>query len=131
MKEKLIGFITLVVIVLIVLINLLQSNGMEDLDRYREQQKNIITQTDDMSEQYNPEWTIEIDAYSNYEQALNLAKQLEKIRLKVLISERKVGGIVLFRVRVFQKNERDNIKNTIKKLERNEYSFKVLKPSQQ
>ena len=131
MKEKLIGSITLVIIIVMLLFTLLQGEGMENLDQYRDKQKNIITQEDYTKEQFVPQWTIQIAAYSDYQEALSLAKQLEKIRMKVLISERKVENIVIYRVRILQKNKNDKIKKTVKRLEKYDYKYQILKPSQQ
>jgi len=131
MKEKLIGFITLAIIIVMLLLNLLQGRGMENLNQYREKQTNIITQDDFKKEQFNPNWTIHIAAYNNYKEALELAKELEKIRMKVLISERKVENTIIYRVRILQKNANDKMKSTIKRLEKNNYSYQVLKLSQQ
>ena len=114
-----------------VLLNLLQGRGMENLNQYREKQTSIISQDDFKKEQYKPNWTIQIAAYNNSEDALKLAKKLEKIRMKVLISERKVENTIIYRVRILQKNENDKIKSTIKRLEKNNYSYQVLKLSQQ
>ena len=131
MKEKLIGSITLVIIIVMLLFTLLQGEGMENLDQYRDKQKNIISQEDYTKEQFVPQWTIQIAAYSDYQEALSLAKKLEKIRMKVLISERKVENIVIYRVRILQKNKNDKIKKTIKRLEKYDYKYQILKPSQQ
>ena len=131
MKEKLIGFITLAIIIIMVLLNLLQGRGMENLNQYREKQTSIISQDDFKKEQFKPNWTIQIAAYNNSEDALKLAKKLEKIRMKVLISERKVENTIIYRVRILQKNESDKMKSTIKRLEKNNYSYQVLKLSQQ
>ncbi|MDC0587038.1 SPOR domain-containing protein [Gammaproteobacteria bacterium] len=131
MKEKLIGFTTLAIIIVMLLLNLLQGRGMENLNQYREKQTNIITQDDFKKEQFNPNWTLQIAAFNNYEEALKLAKELEKIRMKVLISERKVENTILYRVRILQKNENDKMKSTIKRLKKNNYSYQVLKLSQQ
>jgi len=131
MKEKLIGFTTLAIIIVMLLLNLLQGRGMENLNQYREKQTNIITQDDFKKEQFSPNWTLQIAAFNNYEEALKLAKELEKIRMKVLISERKVENTILYRVRILQKNENDKMKSTIKRLEKNNYSYQVLKLSQQ
>ena len=131
MKEKLIGSITLVIIIVMLLFTLLQGEGMENLDQYRDKQKNIISQEDYTKEQFVPQWTIQIAAYSDYQEALSLAKQLEKIRMKVLISERKVENIVIYRVRILQKNKNDKIKKTVKRLEKYDYKYQILKPSQQ
>ena len=131
MKEKLIGFTTLAIIIVMLLLNLLQGRGMENLNQYREKQTNIITQDDFKKEQFNPNWTLQIAAFNNYEEALKLAKELEKIRMKVLISERKVENTILYRVRILQKNENDKMKSTIQTLEKNNYSYQVLKLSQQ
>ena len=131
MKEKLIGFTTLAIIIVMLLLNLLQGRGMENLNQYREKQTNIITQDHFKKEQFSPNWTLQIAAFNNYEEALKLAKELEKIRMKVLISERKVENTILYRVRILQKNENDKMKSTIKRLEKNNYSYQVLKLSQQ
>ncbi|MBT3993862.1 MAG: SPOR domain-containing protein [Gammaproteobacteria bacterium] len=131
MKEKLIGSITLVIIIVMLLFTLLQGEGMENLDQYRDKQKNIISQEDYTKEQFVPQWTIQIAAYSDYQEALSLAKKLEKIRMKVLISERKVENIVIYRVRILQKNKNDKIKKTVKRLEKYDYKYQILKPSQQ
>ncbi len=131
MKEKLIGSITLVIIIVMLLFTLLQGEGMENLDQYRDKQKNIISQEDYTKEQFIPQWTIQIAAYSDYQEALSLAKKLEKIRMKVLISERKVENIVIYRVRILQKNKNDKIKKTVKRLEKYDYKYQILKPSQQ
>ena len=131
MKEKLIGSIKLVIIIVMLLFTLLQGEGMENLDQYRDKQKNIISQEDYTKEQFIPQWTIQIAAYSDYQEALSLAKKLEKIRMKVLISERKVENIVIYRVRILQKNKNDKIKKTVKRLEKYDYKYQILKPSQQ
>ena len=131
MKEKLIGSITLVIIIVMLLFTLLKGEGMENLDQYRDKQKNIISQEDYTKEQFVPQWTIQIAAYSDYQEALSLAKKLEKIRMKVLISERKVENIVIYRVRILQKNKNDKIKKTVKRLEKYDYKYQILKPSQQ
>lgn len=131
MKEKLIGSITLVIIIVMLLFTLLQGEGMENLDQYRDKQKNIISQEDYTKEQFIPQWTIQIAAYSDYQEALSLAKKLEKIRMKVLISERKVENIVIYRVRILQKNKNDKIKKTVKRLKKYDYKYQILKPSQQ
>ena len=131
MKEKLIGSITLVIIIVMLLFTLLQGEGMENLDQYRDKQKNIISQEDYTKEQFVPQWTIQIAAYSDYQEALSLAKKLEKIRMKVLISERKVENIVIYRVRILQKNKNDKIKKTVKRLEKYDYKYQILNPSQQ
>ena len=131
MKEKLIGSITLVIIIVMLLFTLLQGEGMENLDQYRDKQKNIISQEDYTKEQFVPQWTIQIAAYSDYQEALSLAKKLENIRMKVLISERKVENIVIYRVRILQKNKNDKIKKTVKRLEKYDYKYQILKPSQQ
>lgn len=131
MKEKLIGSITLVIIIVMILFTLLQGEGMENLDQYRDKQKNIISQEDYTKEQFIPQWTIQIAAYSDYQEALSLAKKLEKIRMKVLISERKVENIVIYRVRILQKNKNDKIKKTVKRLKKYDYKYQILKPSQQ
>ena len=47
------------------------------------------------------------------------------------IDKREVGENTLYKVRIFQKNENDNLKSTIKRLEKNNYSYQVLKLSQQ
>jgi hypothetical protein len=120
MKEKLVGFIFLFFIITIVLVNLLNSEGLSIINDYNDK-KVKFSELVINNDQSNEIWVIQIATYRKYQNALILAKEIDKIGLKVVISPREIEKKMIYRVRVLPKHENDKIEKTIKKLEKNEF----------
>ena len=64
--------------------------------------------------------------------ALNiLSKELERKSFNVFISQKDIASKTIFRVRVKPKSMDDPIEKTVRRLERNDYTYQILPPGQQ
>ena len=127
MKEKLIGFIFLFLIITIVLVNLLKGDGMPLLKEYNSKKISRSIETYVNEDQSNESWIIQVATYKKYQDALLEAKEIDSLGLRVVISPREIDKKMIYRIRVLPKREGDKIDKTIKKLEKNNFSIKVIR----
>jgi cell division septation protein DedD len=127
MKEKLIGFIFLFLIIAIALANLLKGNGMTFLNQYSSEKitnSNFLTVEE---EQLNEAWVIHVATFKKYQDAFLVAKEIDSLGLRVVISPREIDKKMIYRIRVLPRKDWDRIDKAIKKLEKNNFSIKILK----
>jgi len=76
-------------------------------------------------------WIIQIAAFENYQEAEILSKELERKSFNVFISQKDIASKTIYRVRVKPKSMDDPIEKTVRRLERNDYTYQILPPGQQ
>ena len=131
MKERIAGSITLIILLSFVLMLLLQGQGLEKIKDYNEQKDAIVVENSETVPPSISKWVIQIEAFEDYEQAKDLAKELENKRFNSYISTKNIAGKEIYRVRIRSKDSDELIESTTKRLSRNNFSYEILPPGQQ
>ncbi len=131
MKERIAGSITLIILLSFVLMLLLQGQGLEKIKDYNEQKDAIVVENSETVPPSISKWVIQIEAFEDYEQAKDLAKELENKRFNSFISTKNIAGKEIYRVRIRSRDSDELIETTTKRLSRNNYSYEILPPGQQ
>ena len=131
MKEKIVGLLTLILILGITLFFLLQGQGIESIQQFISKKNIVVIEKSEDIEPTELIWVIQISAFENYQEAAILFKELERKSFNVFISQKDIASKTIFRVRIKPKSKQDPIKTTVRRLERSDYSYQILSPSQQ
>ncbi len=131
MKEKIVGLFTLILLVGIALSFLLQGQGLESIQQFISKKNSVVIEKSEEVEPTELIWVIQIAAFENYQEALILSKELERKSFNVFINQKDIATKTIFRVRIKPKNTEDPIEKTVRRLERSDYAYQILPPSQQ
>tara|TARA_B100000029_G_scaffold248052_1_gene244981 strand:- start:650 stop:1045 length:396 start_codon:yes stop_codon:yes gene_type:complete len=131
MKERIVGSITLIALLCVVLILLLQGQGIERIEEYNQQKNAVVVESSETASLSVSMWVIQIEAFENYEQAQDLTRELENKRFNAFISKKDIAGKGIYRVRIRSRDEEDPIDRTTKRLVRNNYPYEIVPPGQQ
>ena len=131
MKEKIVGLFTLILLVGITLSFLLQGQGLESIQQFISKKNSVVIEKSEEVEPTKLIWVIQIAAFENYQEALILSKELERKSFNVFISQKDIASKTIYRVRVKPKSMDDPIEKTVRRLERNDYTYQILPPGQQ
>ena len=131
MKERIVGSITLIALLCVVLILLLQGQGIERIEEYNQQKNAVVVESSETTSLSVSTWVIQIEAFENYEQAQDLTRELENKRFNAFISKKDIAGKGIYRVRIRSRDEEDPIDRTTKRLVRNNYPYEIVPPGQQ
>ena len=131
MKERIVGSVTLIILLSVVLILLLQGQGIERIEEYNEQKNSIVVESSETASPSKSMWVIQIEAFEDYEQAQDLTKELENKKFNAFISRKDIAGKGIYRVRIRSRDIDDPIETTTRRLERNDYSYEIVPPGQQ
>ena len=131
MKEKIVGLLTLILLVGVTLSFLLQGQGLESIQQFISKKNSVAIENSEDVESTELMWVIQIAAFENYQEAVILFKELERKSFNVFISQKDVASKTIFRVRIKSKSKKDSIEKTVRRLERSNYSYQILPPGQQ
>jgi len=131
MKERIVGSITLIILLSVVLILLLQGQGIETIEKYNQQKNAIVVENSETASPSKSMWVIQIEAFENYEQAQDLTKELENKKFNAFISRKDIAGKGIYRVRIRSRDKEDPIERTTRRLARNNYSYEIVPLGQQ
>ncbi len=131
MKERIVGSITLIILLSVVLILLLQGQGIERIEKYNQQKNAIVVENSETASPSKSMWVIQIEAFENYEQAQDLTKELENKKFNAFISRKDIAGKGIYRVRIRSRDKEDPIERTTRRLARNNYSYEIVPLGQQ
>lgn len=131
MKERIVGSITLIILLSVVLILLLQGQGIERIEDYNQQKNAIVVENSETASPSKSMWVIQIEAFENYEQAQDLTKELENKKFNAFISRKDIAGKGIYRVRIRSRDNEDPIERTTRRLARNNYSYEIVPLGQQ
>ena len=131
MKERIVGSITLIILLSVVLILLLQGQGIERIEEYNRQKNAIVVENSETASVSKSMWVIQIEAFENYEQAQDLTKELENKKFNAFISRKDIAGKGIYRVRIRSRDKEDPIERTTRRLARNNYSYEIVPLGQQ
>jgi len=131
MKERIVGSITLIILLSVVLILLLQGQGIERIEKYNQQKNAIVVENSETASPSKSMWVIQIEAFENYEQAQDLTKELENKKFNAFISRKDIAGKGIYRVRIRSRDNEDPIERTTRRLARNNYSYEIVPLGQQ
>ena len=131
MKERIVGSITILIIISLALFLLLQGQGLERIESYNRDKNSIIVETSETINDVVFEWVIQIEAFENFQKAQELTRELEDKRFNAFISKKDIGGKEIFRVRIRPRNLNETIEKTERSLQRNNYAYQILPPGQQ
>ncbi|MDG2296805.1 MAG: SPOR domain-containing protein, partial [Gammaproteobacteria bacterium] len=131
MKEKIVGLLTLILLVGVTLSFLLQGQGLESIQQFISKKKSVAIEQSEDVEPNELIWIIQIAAFENYQEAEILSKELERKSFNVFINQKDILSKTIYRVRVKPKSIDDPIEKTVRRLERNDYTYQILPPGQQ
>ena len=131
MKERIVGSVTLIILLSVVLILLLQGQGIERIEEYNEQKNAIVVESSETASPSKSMWVIQIEAFEDYEQAQDLTKELENKKFNAFISRKDIAGKGIYRVRIRSRDNEDPIERTTRRLARNNYSYEIVPLGQQ
>ncbi len=131
MKERIVGSITLIILLSVVSILLLQGQGIERIEDYNQQKNAIVVENSETASPSKSMWVIQIEAFENYEQAQDLTKELENKKFNAFISRKDIAGKGIYRVRIRSRDNEDPIERTTRRLARNNYSYEIVPLGQQ
>ena len=131
MNERIVGSITLIILLSVVSILLLQGQGIERIEEYNRQKNAIVVENSETASVSKSMWVIQIEAFENYEQAQDLTKELENKKFNAFISRKDIAGKGIYRVRIRSRDKEDPIERTTRRLARNNYSYEIVPPGQQ
>ena len=131
MNERIVGSITLIILLSVVLILLLQGQGIERIEEYNQQKNAIVVENSETASPSKSMWVIQIEAFEDYEQAQDLTKELENKKFNAFISRKDIAGKGIFRVRIRSRDKEDPIERTTRRLARNNYSYEIVPLGQQ
>ena len=131
MKERIVGSITILILISLALLFLLQGQGLESIESYNKQKNSIVLETSQTINDSIFGWVIQIEAFENYQQAQELTKELEDKRFNAFISKKDIAGKEIYRVRIRPRNINETIEKTEGSLQRSNYAYQILPPGQQ
>ena len=131
MKEKIVGLLTLILLVGVTLSFLLQGQGLDSIQQFISKKNSVAIEQAEDVEPSELIWIIQIAAFENYQEAEILSKELERKSFNVFISQKDIASKTIYRVRVKPKSMDDPIEKTVRRLERNDYTYQILPPGQQ
>ena len=133
MKERVIGSLFLILIVLIISFNAFKAKGLDNIKKYQDEIKQGEVKReerffyDETSKISDSQWIIQVDTFEKIEPALLLAEKLENQRFNVYIIKKTIAEKRIYRVRIYSKNSDDAIDETIEKLKESGYSVSIIK----
>ena len=133
MKERVIGSLFLILIVLIISFNAFKAKGLDNIKKYQDEIKQGEVKKeerffyDETSKISDSQWIIQVDTFEKIEPALLLAEKLEKQRFNAYIIKKSIAAKRIYRVRIYSKNSDDAIDETIEKLKESGYSVSIIK----
>lgn len=133
MKERVIGSLFLILIVLIISFNAFKTKGLDNIKKYQDEIKQGEVKKeerffyDETSKISDSQWIIQVDTFEKIEPALLLAEKLENKRFNVYIIKKTIAEKRIYRVRIYSKDSNDPIEENIEKLEESGYSISIIK----
>ena len=133
MKERVIGSLFLILIVLIISFNAFKAKGLDNIKKYQDEIKEEEVKKeerffyDETSKISDSQWIIQVDTFEKIEPALLLAEKLENQRFNAYIIKKTIAEKRIYRVRIYSKNSDDAIDETIEKLKESGYSVSIIK----
>ena len=133
MKERVIGSLFLILIVLIISFNAFKAKGLDNIKKYQDEIKQGEVKReerffyDETSKISDSQWIIQVDTFEKIEPALLLAEKLENQRFNAYIIKKTIAEKRIYRVRIYSKNSDDAIEETIEKLKESGYSASIIK----
>ena len=133
MKERVIGSLFLILIVLIISFNAFKAKGLDNIKKYQDEIKQEEVKKeerffyDETSKISDSQWIIQVDTFEKIEPALLLAEKLENQRFKTYIIKKTIAEKRIYRVRIYSRNSDDVIDETIEKLKEYGYSVSIIK----
>ena len=133
MKERVIGSLFLILIVLIISFNAFKAKGLDNIKKYQDEIKQEEVKKeerffyDETLKISDSQWIIQVDTFEKIEPALLLAEKLENQRFNAYIIKKTIAEKRIYRVRIYSKNSDDAIDETIEKLEESGYSVSIIK----
>jgi len=133
MKERVIGSLFLILIVLIISFNAFKAKGLDNIKKYQDEIKQGEVKKeerffyDETSKISDSQWIIQVDTFEKIEPALLLAEKLEKQRFNAYIIKKTIAEKRIYRVRIHSKDSNDPIEENIEKLEESGYSVTIIK----
>ena len=133
MKERVIGSLFLILIVLIISFNAFKAKGLDNIKKYQDEIKQEEVKKeerffyDETSKISDSQWIIQVDSFEKIEPALLLAEKLENQRFNAYIIKKTIAEKRIYRVRIYSKNSDDAIDETIEKLKESGYSVSIIK----
>ena len=133
MKERVIGSLFLILIVLIISFNAFKAKGLDNIKKYQDEIKQGEVKKeerffyDETSKISDSQWIIQVDTFEKIEPALLLAEKLEKQRFNAYIIKKTIAEKRIYRVRIYSRNSDDVIDETIEKLKESGYSVSIIK----
>jgi len=131
MKEKIVGLLTLFLLIGAALSFLLQGQGLGSIQQFISKKNSVVIEKSEDIKPTELIWIIQIAAFENYQEAEILSKELERKSFNVFISQKDIASKTIYRVRVKPKSMDDPIEKTVRRLERNDYTYQILPPGQQ
>ena len=133
MKERVIGSLFLILIVLMISFNAFKAKGLDNIKKYQDEIKQGEVKKeerffyDETSKISDSQWIIQVDTFEKIEPALLLAEKLEKQRFNAYIIKKTIAEKRIYRVRIYSRNSDDVIDETIEKLKESGYSVSIIK----
>ena len=133
MKERVIGSLFLILIVLIISFNAFKAKGLDNIKKYQDEIKQGEVKKeerffyDETSKISDSQWIIQVDSFEKIEPALLLAEKLENQRFNAYIIKKTIAEKRIYRVRIYSRNSDDVIDETIEKLKESGYSASIIK----
>ena len=133
MKERVIGSLFLILIVLIISFNAFKAKGLDNIKKYQDEirqgevKKEERFFYDETSKISDSQWIIQVDTFEKIEPALLLAEKLENQRFNAYIIKKTIAEKRIYRVRIYSRNSDDVIDETIEKLKESGYSVSIIK----
>lgn len=133
MKERVIGSLFLILIVLMISFNAFKAKGLDNIKKYQDEIKQEEVKKeerffyDETSKISDSQWIIQVDTFEKIEPALLLAEKLENQRFNAYIIKKTIAEKRIYRVRIYSKNSDDAIDETIEKLKESGYSVSIIK----
>ena len=133
MKERVIGSLFLILIVLIISFNAFKAKGLDNIKKYQDEIKQEEVKKeerffyDETSKISDSQWIIQVDTFEKIEPALLLAEKLENQRFNAYIIKKTIAEKRIYRVRIHSKDSNDPIEENIEKLEESGYSISIIK----
>ena len=133
MKERFLGSLFLITIVMIIVINAFDGDGLTSISDYQDSLKQQEAKReerffyDEQTMHSKSDWIIQVDTFEKIEPALLLAEKLENQRFKTYIIKKTIAEKRIYRVRIYSRNSDDVIDETIEKLKEYGYSASIIK----
>ena len=133
MKERFLGSLFLITIVMIIVINAFDGDGLISISDYQDSLKQEEVKReerffyDEQTMHSKSDWIIQVDTFEKIEPALLLAEKLENQRFKTYIIKKTIAEKRIYRVRIYSRNSDDVIDETIEKLKESGYSASIIK----